>query len=56
MPNIVVRNNVTGTLCEGIVNGRADVNVGPIRSISCEILQRRFKLRTASLKCWYDAW
>ena len=49
MSNIVVRNNGTGTLSEGVVNGRAGVNVGPVRSISCEILQKRFKLRIASL-------
>ena len=49
MSNIVVRNNGTGTLSEGVVNRRAGVNVGPIRSISCEILQKRFKLRIASL-------
>ena len=36
-------------LCEGVVNGRAGVNVGPVRSISCEILQKRFKLRIASV-------
>ena len=45
----VVRNNGIGTLNEGVVNGRAGGNVGPIRSISCEILQKRFKLRIASL-------
>ena len=49
MSNIVVRNNGTGTLSEVVVNGRAGVNVGPVRSISCEILQKRFKLRIASL-------
>ena len=47
MSNIVVRNNGTGTLSEGIVNNRAGVNVGPVRSISCEILQKRFKLQIA---------
>ena len=49
MSNIVERSNGTGTVCEGVVNGRAGVNVGPVRSISCEILQKRFKLRIASL-------
>ena len=49
MSNIVERNNGTGTVCEGVVNGRAGVNVGPVRSISCKILQKRFKLRIASL-------
>ena len=49
MSNIVERNSRTGTLCEGVVNGRAGVNVGPVRSISCKILQKRFKLRIASL-------
>ena len=49
MSNIVVRNNGTGTLSEGVVNGRAGVNVGLVRSISCEILEKRFKLRIASL-------
>ena len=49
LQNTVVRNNGTGTLSEGVVNGRAGVNVGPVRSISCEILQKRFKLRIASL-------
>ena len=48
MSNIVVRNNRTGTLSEGVINGRAGVNVGSIRSIACEILQKRFKLRIAS--------
>ena len=49
MSNIVVRNNGTGTLSEGVVNGTAGVNVRPVRSISCEILQKRFKLRIAFL-------
>ena len=49
MSNIVERNNGTGTLCEGVVNGRAGVNVGHVRSISCKILQKKFKLRIASL-------
>ena len=49
MSDIAVRNNGTGTLSEGVANGRAGVNVGPVRSISCEILQKRFKLRIASL-------
>ena len=49
MSNLVVRNNGTGTLSEGFAKGRAGVNVGPVRSISCEILQKRFKLRIASL-------
>ena len=49
MSNIVERNNGTGTVCEGVVNGRAGVSVGRVRSISCEILQKRFKLRIASL-------
>ena len=49
MSNIVERNNGTGTLREGVVNGRAGVNVGPVKSISCKILQKRFKLRIASL-------
>ena len=49
MSNIVVRNNGNGILSEGVVNGRANVNVGPVISISCEILQKRFKLRIASL-------
>ena len=49
MSNIVVRNNRTGTLSEGVVNGRAGVNVGPVRSISCKFLQKNFKLRIASL-------
>ena len=49
MSNIVERNNGTGTLCEGVVNGRAGVNVVSVRSISCEILQKKFKLRIASL-------
>ena len=49
MSNIVERNNGTGTVCEGVVNGRAGVNVSPVRSISCEILKKRFKLRIASL-------
>ena len=40
MSNIVVRNNRTGTLSEGVVNGRAGVNVSPIRSISGKILQK----------------
>ena len=44
MSNIVVRNNKTGTLSEGVVNGRVGVNVGPVRSISCKILQKKFKL------------
>ena len=49
MSNIVVRNNRTGTLSEGVVNGRVSVNVGPVRSISCEIPQKRFKRQIASL-------
>ena len=49
MSNIVERNNGTGTVCEGVVNVRAGVNVGPVRSISCEILQKRFNLRIAFL-------
>ena len=49
MSNIVLRNSRTRTLSEGVVNGRAGVNVGPIRSISCKILQKRSKLRIASL-------
>ena len=49
LQNIVVRNNGTGTLSEGVVNGTAGVNVRPVRSISCEILQKRFKLRITSL-------
>ena len=49
MSNIVVRNNGNGTLSEGIVNCRAGVKVVPVRSISCEILQKRFKLQIASL-------
>ena len=40
MSNIVVRNNRTGTLSEGVVNGRVGVNVSPIRSISGKILQK----------------
>ena len=49
MSNIVERNNGTETLCEGVVNGRAGVSVVSVRSISCEILQKKFKLRIASL-------
>ena len=52
MSNIVVRNNRNGGLSEVVVNGRAGVNVGPVgpvKSISCELLQKRFKLRIASL-------
>ena len=49
MSNIVVRNNKSGTLSESVVNERVGVNVGPIRSISGEILQKTFKLRIASL-------
>ena len=49
MSNIVKNNSGTGTLCEGAVNGRVGVNVGPFRSISCKILQKRFKLQIASL-------
>ena len=49
MSNIVERNNGTGTLCEGVINGRVGVNVGPVRSMSCKILQKRFKLRITSL-------
>ena len=49
MSNIVERNSGTGTLCEGVINGRAGVNVGPVRLMSCKILQKRFKLRIASL-------
>ena len=48
MSNIVERNSVTGSLCEGVVNSRMVVRVGPVRSISCEILQKRFKLRIGS--------
>ena len=49
MSNIVVRNNGTGTLNESVVNSRVGVNVSPVRLISCEILQKRFKLQIASL-------
>ena len=49
MSNIVVRNNGTGTLSEGVINSRAGGNVGPVRSISCKFQQSRFKLRIASL-------
>ena len=48
MSNIVERNSVTGSLCEVVVNSRMVVRVGPVRSISCEILQKRFKLRVGS--------
>ena len=44
MSNIAVRNNGIGILSEGVINGRAGVDVGPVGSISCEILQKRFKL------------
>ena len=49
MSNIILRNNGTGTSSEGVINGRAGVNLGPVRSISCKILQNKFKLRIASL-------
>ena len=45
MSKIVERNNQTGTLCEGVVNGRTDFQVGPpIRSMLCKIIQARLKL------------
>ena len=44
MSKIVERNNRTGTSYEGVVNGRTGVQVGPIRSISCEVLQKKIKL------------
>ena len=40
--------NGTGTSCEGVVHGRVG-DVGPARSISSEILQKRVALRVASL-------
>ena len=49
MSNIVARNNGAETLSEGVIKGRAGVNVGPVRSISCEIWQKRYKLQIASL-------
>jgi len=41
-------NNRTGTNGEGRVDGRVD-DVGPIRSISCKNLQKKFKLHVAAL-------
>ena len=49
MSNIVARNNGTEMLGEGVINGRTGVNVGPVRSISCKIWQKRCKLQIASL-------
>ena len=49
MSNIVERNNGNGTSCEGVIKSRMGVRVGPIRSKSCKILQKRFKTSTASL-------
>ena len=49
MSNIIERNKGTGTVCEGAINDRTGVRVGPVRSISCEILHKRSHLRIASL-------